>query len=285
MGGGGLALWPAAVALLAATAGCPPRPAPAPFDPLPSEAAIRIVNDNLGRIPTTLNARGRVRGYVTLEGGARRHFNLASHLFYLQPRYLSLDLKDDLAGSQLLFGSNDDHYWYYNKADSDSYWCRRHDRLVEGRDPDIPVRPDDLIEALGLTMVDLSPSPARSLRVQRIESQDQQLLFVTCDAEGRPFLEKEYWLSRLPPQLISRVVYRDAMGRVVMESSLSDYRPLEDGGPLLPGSIEVDWPLGEAHMTFTISRWRAIPQVKAAGPQFTPPHRRGERFEHEFIDE
>ena len=266
--------------------GCPPRREPVPLEPVPQGVAAGIVNDNLLKISSTLNARGRVRGHVTLEDGQRRHFDLAGHLFFLRPRHLSLDLKADLGGSQMLLGSNDTYYWYHNKRQGDSYWCRRYDRLAGGRDPDVPIRPDEIIEALGLTPIPIAEFSQPSRRpMQRIVDEYQQLLFVELNDQGRPRLEKEYWLSRHDPRLVSRIVFRDAIGRVTMASSLTKYDVLGTDGPALPRRIEVVWPLDGSQLTFSVSRWRAVEAVRPDGPQFTPPHQRGLRYDNEMIDD
>ncbi len=275
-----------ATLLLLATTGCPPRGAVEPVaEVVPRQVAVERVNANVERVQAPLNARGRVRGYVTDAEGRRRHFNLAAHLFYLQPQYLSLDLKDDLAGSQFLIGSNDAFYWMHSKPQGDAYWCRRHDAMIAGRDRDLPINPIELIEALGLNPVSLDVENPYDAPVQRIVDEYQQLIFVEIAPERESVIRKEYWLSRRPPFLVTHIVFRDAWGRIEFASLLSEYKAMEDGGPLLATRIEVMWPGRGARMEFDISNWRAVPMVRPDGPQFTPPHRRGVTFEQAFIDE
>jgi len=286
-----LSTWRRFIAALACAAalfvtGCPPSGRiDLVAEVVPRQIAVDRVNANAARVTAPLNARGRVAGYVTDSEGRKRSFNLAAHLFYLRPCYLSLDLKDDLAGSQFLIGSNETHYWLNSKPQGDTYWCRRHDSLIAGRDRDLPINPMELIEALGLQPVSLDVENPYDAPVQRIVDEYQQLIFVGLDPAGQTTIRKEYWLSRRPPFLLSHIVFRDAWGRIEFASLLSDYRPLEEGGPMLPTRIEAIWPQSGASMEFRITRWRAVPTVQPDGPQFTPPHRRGITFEQAFIDD
>jgi hypothetical protein len=94
--------------------------------------------------------------------------------------------------------------------------------------------------------------------------------------EGEPArLRKEYWLHRRSPRLVRRVVFRDELGRVVMESTLGDYRRLGADGPYLPHRVELSWPLDAAEIHYRVRGWRSEPDVAADGPQFQPPHRYG----------
>jgi len=248
-----------------------------PLEPLPMGDAARIVNDNVAKIGGTLRASGSVDGYFTNPNNERRvSYSLDGTLFHLQPCYVRFDLKK-LGERQILFGSNDQSYWFYSK-ENDSYYCGR-----RGEDDDvpaeIPVRPDQIVEALGLTAIgDKDPAGGTVRRVQRVEADVQQILFVVLDENGRAVLEKEYWLDRYPPRLVRRVVFRDADGVVTMESFLDDYRPIASGGAMLPHRMAAEWPERGARMRFNVGSWSVEPQVAPGGPQFaTPPECRTPR--------
>jgi hypothetical protein len=258
----------AGVLLMSAT-GCVSPESVEPFRPLPFSYAARIVNANLERIEGTLRAVGSVDGHVTLEDGRRRSFHLDGTMFYLAPSYLRFDLKK-LGETQLLLGSNEEDYWFYSK-EGDDYHCGRHGQPDEVL-REIPIEPRALIDALGLTPIPRASSDADPSRaVQRISEDHQQILIFVEDVDGRIKLEKEYWLDRYPPQLIGRVVFRDADGAVEMTSRLEDYTRPDAGGPRLPGLMVVDWPKVGTSIRFRIRRWTAVPQVKPSGVQFETP--------------
>ena len=243
--------------------GCLPRERIEPFPPMSMSAATGLVNSNIDRIPATLRAAGSVDGYVTLDDGRRRSFHLDGTMFYLAPSYLRFDLKR-LGDTQLLFGSDLERYWFYSKEDG-RYQCGRHG-VEDDLSSDIPVKPSELMEALGLTPMQTGAG------VQRIVDDYQQVLFLGWDDKrGTTRLEKEYWLDRYPPQLIGRVVFRDADGAVEMESWLDEYERLGSAGPWLPRVMVAEWPKAQARMRFRIRRWTVVPEVGPGGVQFAVP--------------
>jgi len=239
-----------------------------PLPALPRVVAERIVNANASLIDGTLRAMGSVDGAVTDEKGVRRRFSLDGVLFYLRPSYLRFDLKK-FGDRQILLGSNAEQYWIYNKQDG-AYRCSVHgdDEALAGG---FPIKPRQLLDALGLSPIGDSLRDKTVGRVQRIEADSQQILFIVRDESGAMVVEKEYWLDRFAPRLIRRVVFRDGDGRLEMDSRLSDYRVSFDGGPLLPHLMEASWPGAGASLTFTISKWSVHPAVGPTGPQFSTP--------------
>jgi hypothetical protein len=260
--------------LLLPNAGClqpqHQQPRIAPLPPVPMSETVGMVNRNIEKITAALRASGSVDGFFTTDRGRRVHYDVSGVLFYLEPRYVRFDLKK-LGDRQLLFGSNDAAYWVYTKED-DAYQCGEHG--VPGTlSTDLPPRPDQIPDALGLRPVLDSPPGGRPVRqVQRIVDEFQQILFLSPGPVGDPVIEKEYWLDRSPPRLVRHVVFRDADGAVEMVSDLGDYEPLGPNGPYLPSEMKATWPKAGAQMRFRVSKWELVPQVGPTGPQFaTPP--------------
>jgi hypothetical protein len=260
--------------------------------PVPMHEAIRIVNDNVGEITGTLRAIGSVDGRFTDSDGRSHSYHVDGVLFYLAPTYVRLDLKS-FGDRQLLLGSNADRYWFYAK--DQGYQCGRH-RVEDELGATMPIRPDQVIDALGLTRVPCTApraveeggsstagdprglnSAARDVRsggvecVQRIVEKHQQILFLERDRAGNVRLEKEYWLDRYWPRLIRRVVFRDGDGAVEMRSNLDDYRTLGRDGPLLPRVMAAEWPKNESSMRFRVSRWSLVEQIGPDAIQFATP--------------
>lgn len=267
-----------AASILATFAGCNgPRagrmPLAPPIEPIPMQQAAGIVNQNVARVNAALRATGDVDGYFQSEDGRLRHYDVNGILFYLTPSFVRFDLKK-LGDRQFLFGSNGTMYWVYSR-EGDEYHCGAvgdHADAVE----DVPFRPQQIPAALGLAPIPIgdaveSGTPAALARVQRIDDEHQQILFIVRDAGGRTRIEKEYWLDRRPPQLVRRVVFRDADGAVEMTSDLDDYRPTAEGGPHLPHSMTAEWPASQARMRFRVDKWEFVPQVGPTGPQFEAP--------------
>ncbi len=231
--------------------------------------AIQIVNENTGEVAGTLRASGFVDGRFVLPDGRRGSYHLDGILFYLAPIYVRFDLKS-FGDRKFLFGSNADYYWYYDR-EADTYQCGRHG-VDDELSPDIPISPEQIVDALGLTPIPTEVSVAgQSQAVQRIVHEYQQILFIVHDDENHVRLQKEYWLDRYWPRLVRRVIFRDADGVVEMESKLDNYRPVTPGGLLLPQEMTAAWPKTGAQMRFRVRKWQLVEGVGPESLQFTAP--------------
>lgn len=259
-------------ALVAFVAGCPPRrPLPDPVVTLPMVDAVAIVNENIARIPGTIRATGTVDGSFRDSDGRTRRYSVDATLFYLAPSYLRFDLKS-FGERQFLFGSNAEQYWFHNGRDG-SFLCGRQG-VENDFPPELPVQPYQIIEALGLTAVPTEHQTSDMFRVQRIEGDYQQVLFVGRNpfgTEHAPVVLKEYWLNGRQPRLVHRVLFRDPNGLVDMDAKLGDYQRVSPQGPWLPGSLDVDWPALGTSMEFRVAKWTVVEQVGPTSAQFETP--------------
>jgi len=230
--------------------------------------AVEISNGNASLIDGTLRASGSVDGHFTTESGSKRSYHLSGVLFVLTPSHMRFDLKK-LGSTQILFGSNDEAYWVYGKQD-DAFHCGWQGEFDE-RVAALPARPDQLIDALGLTPIPRCTPGGAYRIVQRIVAEFQQILFLTDGPNEGVLIEKEYWLDRFAPQLVRRVVFRNSDGMVEMESHLDDYRRRDAKSPWLPHSVLARWPLNGAEMHFSVAKWSSVPQVQPGSIQFTTP--------------
>lgn len=255
--------------VLGVMAGCHRPAARIPLEPLPLADAARIVNANIASIPGTVRAIGSVDGHVRLDG-RRRSYHADGTLFYLEPRNLRFDLRS-FGETQVLVGSNAAEYWVYTK-DGDQFFCGRHDH-AEDLSEDFPLRPNQMIDALGLRPIPthwLGPGGVR--QVQRVEADHQQVLFLPRDERGRLVLEKEYWLDRSAPRLVRRVIFRDSAGDAVMDARLDDYRRGDLKNVYLPSKFSVSWPQSGTELRFQVRKWSLVSEVTAESIQFaTPP--------------
>jgi hypothetical protein len=251
------------------TFGCHRPEAKIALEPVPLSEAARLINDNLAGIGGTLRAAGSVDGYFTTPQGQRRNYHLDGVLFHRSPTFVRFELKS-FGETQMLLGSNAVYYWYVNARDESSF-CGRHDEPDEVP-ADLPARPEQLADALGLSPIPVDPS-GLSLRpktrvVQRVEDDVQQLLLLTHDEQGRVVIEKEFWLDRFAPRLLRRVVFRDGDGVVQLQSVLEDYRPLAEEPTMLAHLVVAEWPQLEARMRFEIRKWTPVYQVGPRDIQF-----------------
>jgi len=267
-----------AAALLTCLCGCPPRTTNnIVLEPVPMADLITKVNANHAKVTATLKAvGGHARGVFTDTDGSKRRFDLDAALLVRPPRDLRLDLKA-LLESQLVFGSNATKYWVEQPgAHALSYG--RHDTMLVPNAGDLIIRPDLFVEALGLT-----PLPSETAGdggpFQRITKPYQELLFIDYQENGQGYIAKEYWVSRREPQLVARIVFRDTLGRIALESEISDYRRLGDDGPYLPHRVRLSAPVTGSWLEFTAWGWKLMPNVGPDHPAFTFPLDRGAQFE------
>ncbi|MHC4093162.1 MAG: hypothetical protein ACYSVY_23325 [Planctomycetota bacterium] len=268
----------AATLVLACVAGCPP-PARRMGDPIPIHQAIAIANANTAQVTTCLKAEGSAAGYFTLADGGRHHFDFRAVLFVTTPRHLYLTLKSGLGTQELLIGSNEEQYWLHVKRDDDTYRFGTHAALGNDLESFLPLRPDMVIEALGLNGLPETTAGA-SGPVQRIVDEHQQLIFLSFTSTGQGIIRKEYWLDRYEPRLIRRILFRDGMGRVIMDSCLDDCKAMGGDGPLVARRIRIEWPLDGGMIDFRIRRWEPRPERGLDHPAFVAPHERGLKFTH-----
>lgn len=221
------------------------------LSPLSKEDAVRVVNNNIAQLHGAVRATGSVDGYFMSPKSQRRvvNYSVDGTLFFMPPYYLRFDMKK-LGDRQALFGANKSHYWAYTKDDN-AFTCGD----VGGANPELPVRPNQIIEALGMT-----PIPGDSSAKMSVQSDYQR---VTVG-------DKEYWLDRRAPRLIRKVIFRNPDGSVAMTSDVSDYRSMP-GGPYLPHLVNAEWPGRNARLRFDIGRWTMPTEVGPGGPQFATP--------------
>jgi hypothetical protein len=181
--------------------------------------------------------------------------------------------KSGLGTEEMLLGSNSDKYWAYVRLDDGTYRVGTYAALGDSVGSPLALRPDILIEALGL-----NPLPETTVGtagpVQRVVDHYQQLVFLAYTQTGQGVIYKEYWLDRFEPRLIRRILFRDELGQVVMDSALGDYRRLNNDGPWLPRRVRVEWPQQDAVLDFRVSEWKPMPDRGPDHLAFIAPHER-----------
>ena len=262
---------------LLACSGCPPHEKPIPFDPVPIDEALALVNANSSELQLTVRAKaGSATGVFVEPDGTKHRFDVDAALLVHPPRCMRMDMSV-LGNSQFVFGSNNERYWAEQVSANALSWGR-HDQQVNPAAEDMIIRPDLIVEALGI-----NPLPPTTHVLfgpfQRITNDCQELHFVDYDEKLRGFISKEYWLSRYEPRMVERIVFRDAMGEKIMESHLSRYKPVKSDGPLMPHKVYISWPVTGSELTFTAAGWKLLPKVNENHPAFTFPIDLGKSFD------
>ncbi len=231
--------------ILAGTGGCPPPPEP------PRRALGEIVSaieGNAAKLNSPLWASDvQVKARVTDKEGRQHVQNLDGHMLFEKPRRLLLQLSPPIGDPIMQIGSNDDEFWVWVEADINRMWWGKYRHLGKPCADDMFVRPDELLTAIGIGGLPKEsslhgPAPARGRR--------HDILYYLCPRVEGGWTLREYRVGRLPPYQIELIVSRDLRGDVEMSALLQDYRLAWEGGPYVPGVINVLWP--RSGDTFTL---------------------------------
>jgi len=278
--------WPVARCVVTFSAlttvfGCGPRPVPLepPTDDSPIPVVIERVNANSKKMDFLLRGGGVSATVRYREDGAPATQELSGILLYRKPRDLYLSLEHTLGG-KLEVGSNGREFWVWERIKEPRYWWGRHERAEGILDADLPVRPDVLLEVLGLqdlpTHTTGPHGPLSWVGLDRYE-----LLFLDSDETGQLQLVKAIDIDRREPFLVRSIVYFQH-GRPVTVAKLSRYEVVEGSDVLAPRTIHIDLleREGSAHLEFLTMKRFDKPGVDRF---FVSPRQRGEKDLGEVI--
>jgi len=123
-------------------------PLPRALPPSPTlDQLIQVVNGNNSRIQSFYT------GHATVSGPGIPA--LSTRIAFWRPRFFRL-ISSDLTGQEIDLGSNPDFFWYWvRRAQPPAIYFCRHDQFANSPARHaIPVQPDWLIEALGVSEID-----------------------------------------------------------------------------------------------------------------------------------
>jgi hypothetical protein len=264
--------------VLAGVAGCP-NGRPSPFEePLPMNSVIERVNDNNRQMDFLLQGRissatGRWRRGPD-ESAQSTSFDMKGALLYRKPRNLYLRLTHTLGG-QLEAGSNEREFWVWERLRENRYWWGEHQWLKEGQDVDLPIRPDVLLDVLGVGDLPSETTGPRGPVLWVVEA-EYQLIFMDVDETGQSYIAKVMDVGRRPPYLIDSIRYFNRDGVPSMLVRLSDYREVEGSKVLAPRRIEMRSLENDNHMTLEFASMKRFEQPEAQ-KLFISPMQRADR--------
>jgi len=263
-------------ACLAAIAGCG-RPTggfevPQPVDDRPMREVIARVNANAAGADFTIRIGGVLAtGEMPEPSGGNRRFEARGVALFRKPRDLYLRLQP--TWGTLTAGSNDEAFWVWEQFQESRYYWGRHEDVDETDDLDIPLRPDHLVEVLGLGDLPIDTTGPLG-PVFWVGSTRYALLFMAEDDAGQRYLTKKIAIDRSPPYLVRSVVYFAPDGHPLVIAGLSDYRPIEGGTALAPHRIRFEWPARRSRVELTFSGMQRFDKPEAR-QRFVAPHASG----------
>ena len=263
-----------------ALCGCGPTEKPvAIFLPMPQ--AIDLVNRNNEQISGRLYGAGRWWGKITFADGTFKTLDGTFRLHYARPSRLCFQTRG-FGGKYFEVGCNEADCWFWEQFEKDVMTIGTRQAMADAAmERGIPINAEDLMDALGVQLVDPDTIGTNGARY-RVDVDHHQLLYEQVVGAGQAVITKEYWLSRREPFLIERVLYRGADGRVIMDARLSDHERLAEGGALVSKRVEIEWPLNQCALKLNFDRLKLYSdldkiefvspdQREALDPRLRPP--------------
>ncbi len=257
-------------AALCALCGCGATEEPiAIFLPMPR--AIDLVNRNNEQISGRLYGSGRWSGRITFEDGTFKTADGMFDLHYARPSRLCFQTRG-FGGKYFEVGCNEDDCWFWEQFEKDVMTIGPRQAMADAAaERGIPINAEDLMDALGVQLVNTDTTGAAGARY-RVDANHHQLLYEEVVGAGQSVIIREYWLSRHEPFLIERVLYRDADGRIIMDARLADHERLAEGGALVSKRVEIDWPLNHCTLKLKFDRLKLYGDFDKI--EFVSPDRR-----------
>ena len=253
------------------------NPLPRRLPPSPTlEQVIEVVNQNNAQIRSFSAPR------ASLDGPGFP--SLRASIAFERPRRLRLRAETGLTGAEFDLGSNDELFWFWVRRDQPPavYYCR-HDQ-VEASDAlrTIPIRPEWLIEALGISEFDPS-LPHRGpyalandrLRIDTIrETPDGPTTKITIIDGSQGWILEQYLYDarrRLLASAIAGGHRRDPLTGLSMPTAVKiDCPPAQLSMRIELGNVEINRMSGNAAALWTMPEYPGSPLVDLAAPNFRP---------------
>lgn len=288
----GMMRWPAWMLLpvvLASMVGCKPKPPARVIQPLTTQEKVEDVdvivdryNANAERMPNDVILKCGfvdIQAGIVDEEGKTTEYTGGGRLYFVKPRYFYLTF-GHMASTIAKMSSDGETYWLWYKETKKVYWGK-YEHLNKPRLRDMPIQPDQVIAALGLTRLpksfDRLFGPVFSVPTQPIphtlNPQYKLTYFRRIEDHGR--LDRVYSISRRPPYLAERILFGDKHGHVGCEATLDAFRPvgvsgnvIEGPGPIMPHKIALRLPQEDGYLILELDR----PQLSKIPEKLTPPN-------------
>jgi len=191
--------------------------------------------------------------------------SLRASIAFERPRRLRLRAGTGVTGTELDAGSNDELFWVWVKRQPPLYYCR-HDRFaVSPARRMVPIEPEWLIEALGITGLDpalphqgpnLLPGGRLEIRTARQAADGPTTRITHVDAVTGVVLEQSVY---------------DHQGVLVARASASRHRRDPGTGLIMPGIVEIECPRAQFSMRIDLGNVRINPSPGISPELWTMP--------------
>jgi hypothetical protein len=146
----------------------------------------------------------------------------------------------------------------------------------------MPIRPDQLIAALGVTRLPSGFGPLHGVWYRVVDARiphtlhpQYKLGYLRRTDEIATYVERDYSVSQVPPYLVERIVFGDKFGRLTGEATLDDLtevtvkdKVIEGPGPIMPHRIYLRLADKRNYLSMKLNG----PQLTKIPPKLRPPN-------------
>lgn len=256
--------WPMRLAVLAAwgLCGCaaPARQTGrvAYYGPtLPLEQVVAGINRNNQKITSLWTRISYLEAwFVDRQNKSEKYVNGNGNLLYSAPASIRITTMKELVADLMDMGSDGTRFWLWQKHDNVFWWGDYADLEKPGA-RQIPVRPDLVLEVLGIRAIDpiLTDEPVPVLRFNN--DADSYMIVWQKRVADHWAAQKEIWYDRVTLRP-STVLLFDADGRVVLRAWLSNFQPVRvanqsaDQWPVMATHYRLFFPESGSKMNFDL---------------------------------
>ena len=242
-----------------------PEP-PTVLQPSPTLQQIMLaVNTNSERVLS-------IDSHATLSGTGFP--SLRANVAFDRPRRIRMRAETALTGPEVDLGSNDDLFWFWVKRSQPQalYFCRHDQLAVSSFRQIMPLEPEWLIEAMGVTTFDPSlkhegPQPVHGGRLQivspRITAAGNFKKITIVDEKTAVVLEQHLY---------------DARGTRIASALTSRHRFVPLGGAgmpqvgaSMPQEVDIEWPANQVHLRLDFSDFQLNTLHNVPSPLWAKP--------------
>lgn len=212
-------------------------PPPRALPPTPTlEQVIEVVNRNNSQIHSFATT------HATLSGPGLP--TLRASLAFQRARRFRLVAETAVTGPEVDFGSNEEYFWFWIKRNQPPaiYFCRHDQYATSPARRWMPVNPQWLVEALGVTELD----PALPHQGPFVLEKGRLLVRTIRETPEGP-MTKSTVIDGVHGWVVGQQIH-DAQGRLLASSTASAHRQDPLSGLVMPGIVKVDCPAARFSM-------------------------------------
>ena len=241
------------------SSGCCPQQIKHPYEG-PTDPIARVIDDinqnNQGI--RTIWSRGDFKAWIPDDKGRVHFVDGEAHLMYQSAADLRVIGNKFGVGRVFDIGSNGKQYWLTVKPEIDTMWYGDYQHASAAGAPQMPIRPDLLLEILGVGEIetDLTRQPVPVMRFNNDEDAYMLVWHVKSTTPPERWIaQKEVWYDRASkhPKL---VLLFDEDGRIVLRAYLSEHKPIQNESagskPVIASRFDLYFPQSKTKMQLSL---------------------------------